>query len=56
MSANEEKGQGTKDNPWILKTPSGASEYKMYRDETANPPVIVCVVGTTLLNYDLRAI
>jgi hypothetical protein len=28
----------------------------MYRDETANPPVLVCVVGKTVLHYDLRAI
>jgi hypothetical protein len=28
----------------------------MYRDETADPPQLVCVVGTTPLTYDLRAI
>jgi hypothetical protein len=28
----------------------------MYRDEAADPPVIVCVVGTTTLGYRLRAI
>jgi hypothetical protein len=28
----------------------------MYRDETAAPPVIVCVVGKTVLAYQLRAI
>jgi hypothetical protein len=28
----------------------------MYRDETADPPAIVCVVGTTVLGYQLRAI
>jgi len=48
--------KGTKENPWILKTPPGTSEYKMYKDETLNPPAIVCVVGTTELRYDLRAI
>ncbi len=47
---------GTKENPWKLKTPPGTSEYLMYKDETATPPVIVCVVGKTILNYDLRAI
>ena len=47
---------GTKENPWKLKTPPGTSEYEMYRDETANPPVLVCTVGTTVLKYDLRAI
>jgi hypothetical protein len=47
---------GTKENPWKLKTPPGTSEYLMYKDETATPPVIVCVVGKTTLTYDLRAI
>ena len=47
---------GTKENPWKLKTPPGTSDYEMYRDETANPPVLVCTVGTTVLKYDLRAI
>ena len=47
---------GTKENPWKLKTPPGTSDYEMYRDETADPPVLVCTVGTTVLKYDLRAI
>jgi len=28
----------------------------MYRDETANPPAVVCIVGKTELRYQLRAI
>lgn len=28
----------------------------MYRDEAADPPVLVCVVGKTTLAYHLRAI
>jgi hypothetical protein len=28
----------------------------MYRDETQDPPALVCQVGSTKLNYDLRAI
>ena len=56
MSAPEQIGQGTKENPWKLKTPSGSSEYTMYRDEAANPPILVCVVGSTVLQYDLRSI
>ena len=28
----------------------------MHRDETADPPTLVCVVGTTKLGYRLRAI
>jgi hypothetical protein len=50
------KGQGTKQSPWQLKTPSGSSEYQMYKDETASPPALVCLVGKTELRYQLRAI
>jgi hypothetical protein len=49
-------GSGTKADPWKLRTPTGTSEYEMYRDETLDPPAIVCQVGTTQLRYDLRAI
>ena len=49
-------GSGTKDDPWQLKTPPGTSEYQMWRDDTADPPVIVCMVGTTKLTYQARAI
>jgi len=28
----------------------------MYKDETANPPALVCMVGKTELRYQLRAI
>ncbi|MDZ4765450.1 MAG: hypothetical protein SGI73_12935 [Chloroflexota bacterium] len=47
---------GTKDNPWVLKTPSGSSEYTMHKDEAHDPPILVCTVGKTVLHYDLRAI
>jgi len=50
------KGSGTQESPWELTTPSGSSQYVMYRDEAANPPALVCVVGKTELRYDLRAI
>jgi hypothetical protein len=49
-------GSGTKADPWVLRTPPGTSEYTMYRDDTADPPVIVCQVGSTQLKYDARAI
>ena len=49
-------GSGTKDDPWKLQTPPGTSDYEMYRDEAADPPQIVCQVGSTKLTYDLRAI
>jgi hypothetical protein len=47
---------GTKDDPWNLTTPPGSSEYTMYRDDSADPPIIVCQVGSTKLTYQARAI
>ncbi len=49
-------GAGTKAKPWRLTTPSGSSEYSMYRDETLDPPALVCTVGTTELRYHLRCL
>lgn len=49
-------GTGTQDDPWQLKTAPGSSEYTMYRDEDADPPTLVCQVGSTTLKYQLRAI
>jgi hypothetical protein len=49
-------GSGTKDDPWVLTTPPGSSEYTMYRDDDADPAQIVCQVGSTTLKYDARAI
>jgi hypothetical protein len=48
--------KGTKENPWMLKTPPQTSEYSMYLDEKDGLKVIVCVVGNTTLLYDSRAI
>ena len=49
-------GSGTKADPWVLKTPPGTSEYRMYFDESGDPPAIICQVGGTQLKYDKRAI
>jgi hypothetical protein len=48
--------EGTKEDPWVLKTPPGTSEYTMYKDEQADPTTLVCQVGSTRLKYNLRAI
>ena len=56
MPAKSAAGEGTKADPWKLKTPSGSSEYVMYRDETLEPPAIVCLVGKTELRYHASAI
>jgi hypothetical protein len=47
---------GTKQNPWILKTPPGSSEFQAYKDPTASPPALVVQVGKTELRYDLRCL
>ena len=52
----ELQGSGTKDDPWRLTTPPGTSAYTMYRDETSDPPTLVCMVGSSKLLYDARAI
>jgi hypothetical protein len=51
-----ETEQGTKENPWVLKTPSGSGNYTMHTDETHDPPILVCTVGKTILHYDLRCL
>ena len=53
MAAN---GAGTREDPWILTTPSGGSEYSAYRDEAADPPALVVNVGKTEVRYQLRAL
>ena len=47
---------GTKEKPWLLKTPSGTSDYEMYKEVKDGMEIIVCTVGKTVLHYDYRAI
>lgn len=47
---------GTAGDPWKLRTPPGSSEYRMWRDPDAQPPCLVCQVGTTTLKYHLQAV
>jgi hypothetical protein len=49
-------GAGTDEDPWILQTPSGGSEFKAHRDETLEPPALVVQVGKTELRYHLSCI
>jgi hypothetical protein len=49
-------GSGTKDDPWLLTTPPGTSEFTIYRDDEADPPALVCQVGSTTLRYAARCI
>ncbi len=49
-------GNGTPDDPWVLKTPPGSSEFTAHRDPAAAPPALVVQVGTTQVRYHLSAI
>jgi len=44
-------GNGTKNNPWQLRTPPGTSDFTMHKDEEKQ--VLVCTVGKTVLHYNL---
>ena len=56
MPAAAVEGSGTPNDPWILTTPPGSSEFEAYRDPGANPPALVVQVGATELRYHLRCI
>ena len=56
MTKSKAKGKGTKDDPWVLKTPPGEAEYTAYKDEKSDPPAIVVTVGKTELRYHLRSL
>ena len=47
-------GQGTRADPWRLKTPSLGSEFEAWRDDAA--PALVVQVGKTELRYQLRCL
>ena len=50
------EGTGTEDDPWLLTTPPGRSEFEAFRDEESDPPALVVQVGSTELRYHLRCI
>jgi hypothetical protein len=56
MAAVDVEGSGTPDDPWVLLTPPGKSEFEAYRDPEADPPALVVQVGATELRYHLRCI
>ena len=55
-TAPEFEGTGTEDDPWILTTPPGKSEFEAYRAPDADPPALVVQVGATELRYQLSCI
>ena len=56
MGKTKAKGSGTRQSPWVLKTPPGTSEFEAYRDEAAAPPALVVQVGKTEVRYQLRGL
>ena len=46
----------TAENPWVLTTPPGTSEYTMHMGERDGILALVCTVGKTVLFYDARCI
>ena len=56
MAKHSVKGNGTRKEPWTLKTPPGTSEFTAFRDEALDPPALVVQVGKTELRYHLRCI
>jgi hypothetical protein len=56
MAKSSVKGNGTKDKPWQLKTPSGQSEIQAYRDQASDPPALVIIASKTEVRYQLRVL
>jgi hypothetical protein len=56
MTAATSTGSGTREDPWILSTPPGKSQYEAYEAPEADPPALVVQVGSTELRYHLSAI
>ena len=50
------EGSGTREDPRVLTTPPGTSEFAAQRDAEQDPPALVVQVGTTQLRYHLRCI
>jgi len=48
--------EGTKENPWKLKTPPLTSEYEMYKDVKDGKEVVMYIVGKTTLIYDTNCL
>jgi hypothetical protein len=56
MTTAASTGSGTREDPWVLSTPPGKSQYQAHEDPAADPPALVVVVGSTELRYHLRCI
>jgi hypothetical protein len=47
---------GTKENPWLLKTPPLSSDFTMHKESKDGKDILVCTVGKTILHYEYRCI
>lgn len=56
MAQIDVEGHGTADDPWVLTTPPGKSEFEAYRDPDGDPPALVVQVKSTQLRYHLSCI
>src|SRR5437899_10760843 len=56
MAGKGKSGEGTREHPWHLKTPSGTSEFLAFRDEALDPPALVVKSASTELRYHLQCI
>jgi hypothetical protein len=56
MTKAAKKTAGTREEPWLLKTPPGSAEFEAFRDESLDPPALVVRVGKTELRYHLCCI
>ena len=50
------KTAGTKEQPWVLKTPPQTSDFTMHKDVKDGKDILVCTVGKTVLHYDYRCL
>lgn len=50
------KEEGTKENPWVLKTPPLSSDFTMYKELKDGKEILVCTVGKTILFYDYQCL
>lgn len=54
MAKKSVKGEGTREHPWVLKTPPGTSEFTAFRDPALG--ALVVNVGKTELRYNVRCV
>jgi hypothetical protein len=50
------KEEGTKENPWVLKTPPLSSLFTMHKESKDGRDILVCTVGKTVLYYDYQCL